>query len=98
MEYIGAHQKDTLAATPAMAKLPADLPSRLAQGKYGTAFYVKVSKDGLADEAYADPACTRRINDPYLNSVVKRVRFKPALSSGKPVDGTATLNLGKLPF
>jgi hypothetical protein len=98
MEYIGAHQKDSLPAAPAMAKLPADLPAKLAQGKYGTAFYVKVSKDGLADEAYADPACTRRIGDAYLDSIVKRVRFKPALSSGKPVDGIATLNLGKLPF
>jgi hypothetical protein len=97
-EYIGAHQKDTLSAAPAMAKLPADLPAKLAQGKYGTAFYVRVSKDGLADEAYADPACTRRINDAYLDSVVQRVRFKPALNSGKPIDGIATLNLAKLPF
>jgi len=57
---------------------------------------VKVSKDGLADEAYTDPACTRRVDDPYLDSVVKRIRFKPALNSGRPVDGFATVNLGKL--
>jgi hypothetical protein len=98
MEYIGAHLKDTLPAMPAMAKLPADLPSRLAQGKYANAFYVKVSKDGFADEAFSDPACTRRIDDPYLDSVVKRVRFKPALNGGKPVDGVASLQLGKLPI
>jgi hypothetical protein len=98
MEYIGAHLKDTLPATPAMAKLPADLPSRLAQGKYAAAFYVRVSKDGLADKAFSDPACTQRIDDPYLDSVVKRVRFKPALDGGKPVDGTASLQLGKLPI
>jgi hypothetical protein len=96
MEYIGAHLKDTLPATPAMAKLPADLPSRLAQGKYAGAFYVKVSKDGLADEAFSDSACTKRINDPYLDAVVKRVRFKPALNIGKPVDGIAAVQLGKL--
>jgi hypothetical protein len=95
-EYIGAHSKDTLPATPAMAKLPADLPAKLAQKKYAAAFYVKVSKDGLADEAYSDPACTQRINDPYLDSVVKRVRFKPALSNGRPVEGIATVNLGQL--
>jgi hypothetical protein len=98
MEYIGAHLKDTLSATPALAKLPADLPSRLAQGKYAAAFYVKVSKDGLADEAFLDPACTQRIDDPYLESVVKRVRFKPALNGGKPVDGIASIQLGKLPI
>jgi hypothetical protein len=97
-EYIGAHSKDTLPATPAMAKLPADLPAKLAQRKYAAAFYVKVSKDGLADEAFSDPACTQRIYDPYLDSVVKRVRFKPALNNGKPVDGVAPVNLGKLAF
>jgi hypothetical protein len=96
MEYIGAHLKDTLPASPAMGKLPADLPAHLAQGKYAQAFYVKVSKDGLANEAYSDPACTRRIDDPYLDSVVRRVRFKPALNNGKPVDGVAALTLGKL--
>jgi hypothetical protein len=96
IEYIGAHPKDTLPAAPAMAKLPADLPAKLAAGKYAAAFYVRVSKDGLADEAFSDPACTRRIDDPYLDSVVKRVRFKPALNNGKPVEGVATLTLGKL--
>ncbi len=96
MEYIGSHLKDTLPAAPAMARLPADLPSKLAEGKYATAFYVRVSKDGFADEAFSDPACTRRIDDDYLDSVVKRVRFKPALNNGKPVDGVATLKLGQL--
>jgi hypothetical protein len=97
-EYIGAHPKDTLPATPAMARLPADLPAKLAQNKYAGTFYVKVSKDGLADEAYSDPACTQRINDPYLDSVVKRVRFKPALNNGKPVDGVAMVNLHQIPI
>ena len=97
-EYIGAHPRETLPATPAMAKLPSDLPAKLAQRKYAAAFYVKVSKDGFADEAYSDSACTQRINDPYLDSVVKRVRFKPALNNGKPVDGVATVNLGQLPI
>jgi hypothetical protein len=96
MEYIGAHPKDTLPAVPAMARLPADLPSKLAQGKYAGAFFVKVSKDGLADGAYSDAACTRPIDDPYLESVVKRVRFKPALNIGRPVDSVALLTLGKL--
>ncbi len=92
-EYIGAHRNDTLPAAPVMAKLPSDLPGKLAQGKYEAAFYVKVSKDGLADEAYYDAACTKRINDEYLDSVVKRVRFKPALNSGKPVAGIAEIKL-----
>jgi hypothetical protein len=96
MEYVGSHRRDTLPAVPAMARLPADLPAKLALGKYGAAFYVRVSKDGLADKAFADSACAHRIDDPYLDSVVKRVRFKPALDEGKPVDGVATLNLRQL--
>jgi hypothetical protein len=96
MEYIGAHRKDTLPATPAMAKLPADLPAQLAAGKYRDVFYVRVSKDGLAYAAFSDPACTQRIDDPYLESVAKRVRFKPALDNGRPVDGVAMLQLGKM--
>jgi hypothetical protein len=96
LEYVSSHRGATLPAEPAMGKLPAELPAKLAQGQYKQAFYVKVSKEGLADEAFSDPACTRRIDDPYLDTVVKRIRFKPALNSGKPVDGYAMLNLGKL--
>ncbi len=96
MEYIGSHLKDTLPAVPAMGKLPSDLPSMLAEGRYAGSFYVRVSRDGLADRAYSDAACTREIGDAYLDSVVARIRFKPALDHGKPVDGVASLNLGKL--
>jgi hypothetical protein len=95
-EYIGAHTKDTLPAVPAMGKLPSDLPALLAHGKYADAFYVRVNKEGLAYEAYSDAACTKRIDDDYLDSVVKKVRFKPALNNGKPVDGVASLKLGQL--
>jgi hypothetical protein len=55
-----------------------------------------VSPDGLSNGAYSDPACTRKIDDPYLDSVVTKVRFKPALNKGKPVEGIAVLNLNKL--
>jgi hypothetical protein len=96
MEYMGAHPKDTLPAAPVMGKLPSDLPSLLAKGRYAGSFYVKVSPDGLSNGAYSDPACTRKIDDPYLDSVVTKVRFKPALNKGKPVEGIAVLNLNKL--
>jgi hypothetical protein len=79
-----------------MAKLPAELPVRLAEGKYGETFYVMVSKDGLAREAFADASCTRRIDDPFLVSVVRTIRFKPALAQGRAVEGVAALNLNKL--
>lgn len=95
--YFKAHRGDTLAAVPVMAgKLPADLADKIAKGVYPSTFYVRVSKDGLADEAFADATCSKRIEDPYLESVVRGIRFKPALSNGTPVDGTAPLNLGQL--
>lgn len=96
MEYIGSHRGETLPASPVMGKLPADLPEQLAAGKYAKPFYVSVSKDGIAYDAYSDAACTRRIEDEYLESVVKRIRFKPALSDGRPVEGVVTLNLRQL--
>jgi hypothetical protein len=96
MEYVGAHKDATLPPVPAMGKLPADLPSRLAGGQFSQTLYVKVSKDGLANEAFLDPACSQRVNDPYLETVVRDIRFKPALENGKPVDGVAPLKLGQL--
>jgi hypothetical protein len=94
--YLEAHKADTMHAVPVMAELPTDLRAKIAMGKYSETIYVRVSKDGLADEAFADPACSKKIDDPYLASVVRTVRFKPALDQGKPVDGVASLNLSRL--
>jgi hypothetical protein len=96
MEYMAAHGKQTLAASPLMGQLPADLPSRLAEGQYRDTVYVRVSKDGLAADAFSDASCSRRLDDPYLESVVKSIRFKPALDNGKPVEGVVPLNLTRL--
>jgi hypothetical protein len=96
MEYEGAHQKETLPAVPAMGQLPADLPNQIAQGKYTETYYVKVTKEGMGVGTFLDAACTRKAEDPYINAVVARIRFKPALASGKPVEGVAALKLGQL--
>jgi hypothetical protein len=96
MEYVGAHKDATLPPVPAMGRLPADLPSRLSGGQFGETLYIKVSKDGLAGEAFLDAACSQKVGDPYLKSVVKDIRFKPALENGKPVDGVAPVKLGQL--
>ena len=96
MEYVSAHPKESLPAVPVMGTLPAELPTRLAAGKYGEVFFTKVSKDGLAEEPFSDFKCTRRIEDPFLVSVLKGLRFKPALSQGKPVEGVSVLDLNRL--
>ena len=87
MEYVAAHGKQTLAASPLMGQLPSDLPSRLAEGKYRDTVYVRVSKDGLADDAFSDASCSRKLDDPYLESVVKSIRFKPALKQRSQARG-----------
>ncbi|HZZ20753.1 MAG TPA: hypothetical protein VFE25_15370 [Opitutaceae bacterium] len=95
-EYIGAHRRATLPAVPVMGSLPADLPVKLNSGKYEQPFFVRVSKEGIGRGAFADEGCSRPIDDPYLASVVERIRFKPALAEGKPVDGVTVVNLAKL--
>jgi hypothetical protein len=96
LEYLSSHKGSTLPATAVMGQLPADLPTRLAAGNYSHSFYVRVSKDGMAQDAFLDAACTKRIDDPYLVTLVGRVRFKPALADGKPIDSIAELNLNRL--
>jgi hypothetical protein len=97
-EYVGSHKDATLPAVPVMGHLPADLPARLAEGQFNQTIYVKVSKGGMAGEAYFDESCSRKIDDSYLLSVVKAIRFNPALDRGKPVDGIAPLRLSQLPM
>lgn len=94
--YIGSHKGSTLPSVPALGRLPADLPSRLSRGQYGQVLYVKVSKDGIAEDVFLDPACSRRAQDPYVESVAKGLLFEPALEDGTPVEGVATLNLSQL--
>jgi hypothetical protein len=96
IEYIGAHKGATLPASPAMGILPADLPGRLANGEFKETIFARVSKDGYAYEPFADASCSKRIDDPYLETVIRCIRFDPALAQGKPVEGVASVNLGQL--
>jgi hypothetical protein len=98
IEYLSAHRHDTLQASPAMGKLPADLSTQLALGRYNGTFYVKVAKDGSAEQPYTDMFCTQKINDSYLERVLAGLYFKPALADGKPVEGVAPVNLRTLSF
>jgi hypothetical protein len=96
MEYISVHRSDTLPPTAVMGHLPADLPTKIAIGKYSDTFYVEVTKQGHPGELFADDACTRKIDDPYLQATVGGLLFKPALAHGRPVNGIAAVNLAKL--
>ncbi len=96
IEYLTAHKADTLPAVPAMAVLPSDFRSQLAAGAFKETVYVRVSKEGQAAGAFADSKCSRPIEDPNFERVVRAIRFYPALSAGEAVDGIASLNLAQL--
>ena len=94
--YEGSHLHDTLPATPAMGRVSSDLPARLGQGQYAATIYVRVSKDGMPDTVYRDSACTQPLADPYVDALVRGLRFEPALDKGKPVAGVAAFKLRQL--
>ena len=94
--YVASHRSATLPAAAVMGELPGDLHQHIEGGKYHDTIYVKVSPQGIGEEAFSDPACSKRIDDPYLDSVVRAIRFKPALDKGEPVEGVAPVNLGRL--
>ena len=98
IQYLSSHKAATLPATPVMGKLPADLNVRLTGGQLNQTYFVKVSKDGNAGEAFLDESCSQKVEDLYLESVLKSIRFKPALEKGKPVDDVARLKLDDLPL
>lgn len=96
IEYLAAHKADTLPAKAVFGKLPADFAVFQAEGKYAPVYYVRVTKDGLPGDTFTDAACSHRLQDPYVESIVKAVRFKPALDKGTPVDSVAPLSLARL--
>ena len=79
-----------------MGELSPDLATQVATGKYVAPIYVKVSPQGLAEDAYVDAAAKTKIDDPFVQSVIHGIRVQPALDSGKPVEGMVSLNLSKL--
>ncbi len=95
--YLRTHKSETLPPTPVMVDiLPADFKDKVSRGEYAGVVYVKVSANGVGEDAYSDPSCSKRIDDPYLDSIVKRIRFEPALQNGKAVEGTSPVNLSRL--
>ena len=96
-DYLSTHKKATAPAAPAMGKPDGKVVAALTFPQLVGVYYVKVSKDGLPLEAYTDQVCTIPV-DPQIGSVVKNVRFYPALVDGRPVEGIARLVLNQLPI
>lgn len=94
--YLRSHRNATVQAAAVMGQPPADLSSRIAQGQVAKELFVKVSRDGMGTSAFLDEACTRKVEDPYVASVIGSIRFTPALENGAPVEGVAALRLDHL--
>jgi hypothetical protein len=94
--YLSSHKGATLPAAPALGDFPDDLKARIAQGQFGQPLYLKISSDGIPTGAFADALCSRPVDDPYVETILRGLRYKPALDNGTPVEGVATLNLGRL--
>jgi hypothetical protein len=96
IDYISGHKGASLPAAPVMGQLPAGWHTRLTPEELSQSCFVKVSKDGLPLGAYADEACSQSVANPYVQSVVKEIRFAPTLDKGKAVAGTAKLRLSDI--
>lgn len=95
IDYVSSHKGASLPANLAMGKLPPDMAGRLESGQSAPYLFVKVSKDGLPMETYADEACSHKVDDPSLLSAIRELRFTPALEKGRPVEGIALLKIGE---
>lgn len=98
IEHIGQNKGKTVAASPIMVGVSPELKTRLAAGDGQQVYYVSVSKDGMVTQAFEDAARTKAISDPVFAEAVKRIFFKPALESGKPVDSQLKIDVTKLPL
>jgi hypothetical protein len=96
IDYVGVHKGANLPAAPVMGRLPPGWQAQLTPDQLTRPCFVKVSKDGLPLGAYADEGCSQSVTDPYLQSVVKEIRFAPTLEKGKAVEGRAKLRLGDI--
>lgn len=96
IDYIGSHKGATLPAAPALANFTADAVNQLSGGQAQKQLFVRVSVDGLPGGVFADQSCSEVVQDPKIESLVKDIRFKPALEKGKPVEGVARVRLQDL--
>jgi len=95
IEYVDANKGRTLPAAPAAA-MPASARASLTPAQLSENCFVRVAKDGRVTDVYRDATGRKPLKDSALESVLKALRFKPALESGKPVDSIIAVIPGRL--
>jgi len=96
LDHIAAHKGATVPPGLAFGVNEWDVKPHYSDGQAQQVIYVKVSKDGLPHGAFRDEECYRHLGDTYLDDLLARTRFKPALQAGKAVDGVAKLKIAEL--
>ncbi|MES1168061.1 MAG: hypothetical protein ABUL61_02710, partial [Oleiharenicola lentus] len=96
VEYIGNNKGRTLPATLAIDTLTGEARFSLTKTQLDETYYVRVAKTGEAAAMFRDQAGQKPLQDPPVETVLKTLRFKPALKDGKPVESIAPVNLGQL--
>ena len=96
IDHLTTNKGATLPPTLALGAKSGDFRARYGGEQLQQTIYVKVSKDGLPQGIFSNLACTAKLDDAFMESVVSYARFKPALQAGKPVDGVAGIRLGDL--
>jgi hypothetical protein len=96
IDHIGTNKGATVAASAARGTFPRELRRDLTLDQLNRIFYAKVSADGGLLGAYADEGCNLKLDDSATLAALEQVFFKPALVKGKPVEGTARVQLGEI--
>jgi hypothetical protein len=92
MCYVVSHTKDSLAASPLKFAIPANFQTQAKGLSLVQPLFVTVGADGVVRKLSADAAGNGAV-DPYLDAVVSKFRFTPALKEGKPVESVVELKL-----
>lgn len=93
MSHIASHPKESLAAVPLRIALPADFKQQAGSAAIGQPIFLTVAADGTVLKSAADASGSRNV-DPYLDSVVRKFRFGPALKDGKAVESVVEFKVG----
>lgn len=96
IEHLAANKQATVAAQPAVGRLPPDLRDRMTAGHYLQPYYVRVDESGNAAGVFLDAAGKKPVTDPYLTALFAGVLFKPALVAGKPTTAVCRVKLPEL--
>lgn len=90
--YIASHAKESLSAVPLRVAFPSDFRKVAPEAAVARPLYVTVGTDGSVKNVVTAEGGTTA-PDIYIDSVVRKFRFNPALNGGKPVESVLELKL-----